>query len=252
MRAVCILAMFAISWASLGLGAEPLAPEELQKQNEFKKAYATLERLDRMKALQLLEGATHPSTWELLAAVAQTDNYKEVRTEAFKMLSTMPARDPNLAHILATIFSSIKPNDTEIMLEFMPHLKNSEFKYEIIEAMADTGYKMRYPDLVSGSGYRPSGMVGGGQNGDPNVQNRKQRAAFEKFLEIFNQITKSDVKELDKNTPGQLRKWWEPRRNKMLLADKEITDKYKAEDRAKADKNNPLIPKTAAAPKTKS
>ena len=237
-RTVALLLLMGVSTL---LRAEAVSPDEVKKQNEFKQAYSTPERGDRVKALEMLKGLTHLSTAEILATVASVDQYKEVRVEAFKMLSQIPARDPSLAHAMVSAFQATKISDIEVRLEFMPFMKNSEFKYEILDTLVDFGSKLRYPDLITAA------YTGGmGFTGDPNVMTKKQRAQFVEFLKVFNTIASSDVKEAtDKNTPLQVKKWWEPHRAKVLAADRELNDKYRAEDRAVADKNNPLVPKKA-------
>ena len=229
---------------SVRVFAAGASAEELQKQNDFKKAYATSDKDDHIKAVALLDGCTHESTRSLLATVIQVDPYKEVQIEAFKVLSQMPARDMSLSQLLVSLFNGVKLNDVDTRVGFIGAMKNSEFKYSLIEASAEFANRLRYPDLVSNNGYNNNNANKGGlmNNGDPNVAIRKLRAEFEKYLEAFNAFTKADVKAVDKNAPAQLRTWVASNRNKLITADKEALEKYRLEDKERLDKNNPLLP----------
>jgi len=246
------LAVFVVLLSLSGAlrAASALSPDEQKKQNDFKKAYSTSEMLDRVKSLEMLDGAEHPSTWQILAIVASSDQAKEVRLAAFKMLSKVPAHDPGVAHQLCAIFGAIKPMDIEQRLEFIPPLANSEYRFEIISMLVEMGSKMRYPDLVNGA-YANSGGVSAGVSGgavgnvDPNIGIKKLRDHFSKFLTEFNLIAKSEIKEPDKDSPMALKKWWDAHGSKVLAADKELTEKYRAEEHAANDKINPLVPKAA-------
>src|SRR5260370_29007530 len=140
--------------------------------------------------------------------------------------------------------------DIEQWLGFIPSLANSEYRFEIISMLVEMGAKMRYPDLVNGA-YNNGGGVSAGVNGgavgnvDPNIGIKKLRDHFSKFLTEFNLIAKSEIKEPDKDSPMQLKKWWDAHGSKVLAADKELTEKYRAEEHAANDKINPLDPKAA-------
>src|SRR4051812_24267660 len=82
--------------------------EELQKQTDFKKAYASPDKADHLKAVALLEGATDESSRKLLVTVINVDTYKEVQIEAYKLLSQMPTRDQGLSQLLVSLFNNLK------------------------------------------------------------------------------------------------------------------------------------------------
>jgi hypothetical protein len=237
-----LLSLFLLS--ALVVRAENVSPEERDKQSEFKKAFASLERTDHLKAIELLEGCTHPSTRQLLAAVITTSKYPEVKHAAFARLSMMPATDPSLSILLANLFKQEKPTDVETKCEYAKAMKNSEFHYAPYEAMADYGSKLRYPDLFTG-GYRSNTVRAGGtgtNGGDPNYSAKKQRKEFEDFLSAFSEAVKdSKIKVDDRNSPAQFRKWFEDVRVTVLKKDRELMQKYVAEAREKSDKDNPLL-----------
>ena len=238
-----IVAGLVLSLAGRGFAANA-SPEELQKQTDFKKAYASSDKEDHLKAVALLDGATHESTRSLLATVIQVDPYKEVQIEAYKILSQMPARDMSLSQLMVSLFNGAKLNDVDTRVGFIGAMKNSEFKYSLIEASAEFANRLRYPELVSNNnGYNNNANRGGLLgNGDPNVAIRKLRAEFEKYLEAFNAFTKAGLKADDKNAPATLRAWVASNRNKLISTDKEALEKYRLEDKEKLDKNNPLLP----------
>lgn len=216
------------------------SPEEIQKQNDFKKAYASSDKDDHLKAVALLEGATHESTRALLATVIQVDPYKDVQIEAYKLLSQMPARDMSLAQLMVNLFNGHKLTDAETRIAFLGAMKNSEFKYALTEAAAEFANRMRYPDPVS---YRPDNTARGGlMSSDPNIGIKKTRAEFEKYLAAFNAFTKATLPAEDKNAPATLKAWVAANRNKLVNADKEVLEKYRLEDKERLDKNNPLLP----------
>jgi hypothetical protein len=224
--------------------AASASPEELQKQTDFKKAYASSDKEDHLKAVALLDGATHESTRSLLATVIQVDPYREVQIEAYKILSQMPARDMSLAQLMVSLFNGLKLNDVDTHIGFIGAMKNSEFKYSLMETTAEYANRLRYPELVSNNnGYNNNANKGGLLgNPDPNVAIRKLRAEFEKYLEAFNAFTKAGLKADDKNAPATLRAWVASNRNKLISTDKEALEKYRLEDKEKLDKNNPLLP----------
>jgi len=236
-----LLAIFA-SGTSMAWAAA--SAEELQKQSEFKKTYKALDKEEDLKALVVLDGATDRGTWQLLGTVIQTSTFKDVKVEAFKLLSAMPTRDQNLATMLVQIFQSTKINDFETRVAYAEQMRNSEFKYLVVEALVEHGTRLRYPELVTG--YRRDNNAGGGNgivNGDPNQGIRKQRAEFEQYVEAFNKVIKSDVAAKDKDSNLAFKKWWNESRVRILNADKAILEKYRQEDLASANKNNPLVPK---------
>lgn len=244
-----VLAFCAVMLASTSaFCAQGVSPEEKEKQTAFRKAYATPDPAERAKALEQLEGATHPSTSELLSVVARTDPAKETRLAAYKVLSKMPARDAGLSQLLTALFQNIKFSETETRLDFAEQMGNSEFKYAICEALADYGGKLRYPELWTGN--RPGnnanpGLGGGAVGGDPNQGIRKQRAEFEKFVKVFQKVTGTSIAAVDKDSPQAIRTWWNENRAKVATEDRALADKFKAEDTAELNKNNPLLPKSA-------
>jgi hypothetical protein len=240
-------ALLLVLSASAAVKAATVSPEELQKQNEFKKAMSSPERIDHMKALALLEGATHPSSAELLSLVIQVNPNKEVRLAAYKALSQMPSPDQRLATVLLNHFKNIKPNDMDERLEFAEQMKNSEFKYLIFETLSDWGTKLRYPDLLTNYNNNNSGNAGGNGTigGDPNFGIKKQRAAFEKFAKVYNTVTGAKITATDREAPLQCRTWWAENKDKTLAADKALLEKYKAEELEQRTKANTLGPKPA-------
>jgi hypothetical protein len=227
------------------VAAANVSPEELQKQNDFKKGMSSPERLDHVKAVALLEGATHPSSAGLLSTVVQVDPNKEVRLAAFKLLCQMPAKDPGMSQVLVNHFKNIKPNDTDERLEFAEQMKFSEFKYLIFETLSEWGTKLRYPDLLTNYNNNNSGNAGanGTVGGDPNFGIKKQRALFEKFAKVYNGVTGAKITATDREAPLQCRTWWAENKDRVLAADKELAEKYKAEDIALRNKTNTLGPK---------
>lgn len=237
--------------------AENVSPEEMQKQNEFKKLYATGERVDQVKAADALDGASHASSRQLLATVVSTTTFPDVRNAHFARLAKMPATDPGLSVVLAQLFRQLKPTDIEGKTEFAKAMKPSEFKYAIYEALSEFGSKLRYPDLYTGNynNNNRTGRAGGGGmsgvGGDPNYTAKKQRKEFEDFLGAFAEVVPdAKLKASDRNSPVEFRKWFEEVRVKAVKTDKELTEKYAAEARAVADKNNVLVlkKKDGAAP----
>ena len=248
--------MFALTAGLLLVGctwvqAANISPEEAQKQTEFKKAYgAARDAAEREKSLQLLEGLTHPSTVSLLLAVLNSDQEKVVRSEAFRVLSKFPAHDMSLAQTMVNIFNAVKPSDLDTKIEYARLMGNSEFKVIILDALADFGSKLRYPDFYNTNNSNTGGNTTPGvgsstNNADPNQGIKKQRTQFEAFLNAFNSLSKAGLNAQDKSAPLEVKKWWEQNRAKMVVADKEIADKYKAADDAARDRDNPLVPKKA-------
>lgn len=225
-----LVVAFAFFMIGCAQAATPLSPEELKKQNEFKKAYDNPGKKDRVEAVHMLDGCTHPSTISILNTVIATETFTEVKAAAFRQLSTIPVTDPALSQMLAQIFDSLKPNDFEAHLEFVPQMRNSEFKYALYEVMSDYGSKLRYPDLITNSQY----------GGDPNVMIKKTRAEFDKYLKAFNAVTGAGLPLQDKNSPSTLRTWWNNNRDKILAADKELLEKYRHEDIERRNKATAL------------
>lgn len=233
----------AFGWAR----AADVSADEVKKQNEFRKLYLDPAQLDKTKALAALDGATHPSTWELLVKVAREDASKDVRFAAFKMLCGMPARNLRLAEALASLFAGVKPSASELRLKYAEEMGKSEFKYPVFDALADYGSKLRYPELVSGwqQGNRPAGAGWSNVGGDPNIALRRQREDFEKYVEVFNKITGASITAHDKNSPHTIKQWWDENKPKVLKEDREKAQKYAAEDLAKQPRDNPLLPRSA-------
>ncbi|HYG74119.1 MAG TPA: hypothetical protein VEK08_03860 [Planctomycetota bacterium] len=241
-RMLLLLCAIALSHVHAGIPAEDLA-----KQEEFKKVYNSQYRQDHLAALEKLEGSTHVSTWQILSTVVSVNPFPEVRTAAFKRLSQMPATDPYLSQILVQHFQSLKPNDVDLRIAFAECMGNSEFKYAIFEAMSEYGSKMRYPEFLNLDGYRNEGGKAGSMNGtiggDPNVFIGKQRAEFEKYLKIFNTITKANLSATDKNSPANLKSWWNENKNRVFVLDKNLLEKYKQEELERINKNSTLASK---------
>lgn len=210
-------------------------PEEQKKQDEFKKAFASPDKAVKLKAIESLEGSTDPGVLNLLRAV-MGDPERDVRLAAYTAISKFPARDYSVAQMLAKMFSDLKPDDVDTRCDYGRAMANCEFKTPLIEALADYASKRRYPDLVTVTGTHTAT--------DPNVPLRKQRTEFEKVLDVFNSVAKADVKAAKKDSPLEIKKWWEQNRMKAIAADKELLDKYKAEDKVRREKEaKPLVPK---------
>ncbi len=229
---VAVFAFAALSFVHAAVA--PLSPEESKKQEDFKKAYGSTGKKDRIEAVQHLDGCAHPTTIQMLQTVISVDTYPEVKGAAFRILTNVPATDPGVSQMCAQIFDSLKPMDFETHMEFVPQLRNLEFKYPVFEMLCDYGSKLRYPDLVTYSQY----------GGDPNVQIRKTRAEFDKFLKAFNLVTNAGLPLQDKNTPSTIRTWWNNNKDKILATDKELLEKYRAED---ADRRNKALAAKEAA-----
>jgi len=244
-RTLCV-AMLLVPCGTGVLRAADLSSEERDKQNEFKKAYNDRTQPDHLKALALLDGLQHPSTWDLLIQVARNDPAKDVRLAAFKRLCPMPARTPKLAETLASVFEDVKFNDSEMRCAYGAEMANSEFKYSLFEALADYGSKLRYPDLVTNLGGQNQRQGGGiSVSSDPNTMLRRQRGEFEKFVEVFNKLTGANITAHDKTSPATVRKWWEENKAKFIAADREKATKFAVEDSFNRPKDNPLLPKAA-------
>ena len=71
-----------------------------------------------------------------------TDN---VKLDGFTVLTKEPARDGSLAHILVAQFLDVKQNNTDMRLKYCAALANSEFKWEIVGALADYGLRQPIP-----------------------------------------------------------------------------------------------------------
>jgi HEAT repeat protein len=218
------------------LATQAATPEEQKKQEEFKKAFASPDKAVRIKAIESLDGSTDPAVVNLLRAV-MGDPERDVRLAAYTGISKFPAHDLSVAQLLAKMFNELKPDDLDTHCDYGKAMANCEFKAPLIEALADYGSKRRYPDLVSTAGVK-------GATNDPNVVFKKQRAQFEQFLEVFNSVAKADVKAAKRDAPLEIKKWWEQNRVKVMTADRELIEKYKAEDKVRREKEaKPLVPK---------
>lgn len=220
-----------------------VSPEEKQKQEEFRKAYGKActdqDKAERIKALGLLEGLCHTTTVQILSTLVSTstDQDKDVRLEAYKLLAKAPARDTFVSQTMAGLFDNLRQDDVTTRLDFGKQMATSPFKYFLVNSLANyCRAKLRYPDLITSL---PVGRGNTFNNSDPNVTIRKQRAEFEEFLTIFNDVAKADLKATNKNSSQEVVNWWGQNNNKFMQADKELADKYKAEDQAKADKEKP-------------
>ncbi|MCY3019183.1 MAG: hypothetical protein NTW87_09175 [Planctomycetota bacterium] len=224
-------------WLAAGCCAlsAAVSPEETQKQNDFKKAYAAADKNDRKNALQLLNGLTDPSTLALLTSACNNDSDKDVRLEAFRVLSLVPARDTSVAQALVGIFQRI--GDFDQKLEYATHLTNSKFKAAATAAVADWGSRLRYPDLIKPpappKNPPKSNAANKNQPPDPNVRINKEREQFTRAFGIFNTLTQANLAGPDKDSPAAIRKWWDANSAKVTAADNDVLAKCKAEDQAK-------------------
>jgi len=229
-------AMLACAMVLLGasaLHAAAPSPEETKKQGEFKKAYGSQVTKDRLAALENLTDCTHPSTMSLLSTVATTDADKEVRIDAFKRLAEMPQRNASVAKMLTQIFTTAKlkeEKDTaELKQKFADAAARVEFKFDLGNAMTEYFHRnLRYPDIVIGAQMSAKAQA--------NTRERleAERNEMEEFLAVYNKMFDSDVKTPDKNTPANIRKYWAANGGKFAKSDKELTDKYAAEDKEAA------------------
>jgi hypothetical protein len=229
-RSVALILLVFVSAAAFAASA---SPEEVEKQNAFKKSYGSQVTNDRLAALANLEGCTHTSTWQLLYTVATVDAAKEVRIDAFKKLAAMPARNPGLAKMLAMAFNATRMKDekdtSEIKQAFAEAMEKVEFKFDIGNAMTDYFHKnLRYPDILIAANSSPKQA----QNAREFAE--RQRTELEQFLTAYNKLFSTDVKEPDKNTPANIRKWWTANAIKVAQADKELMLKYSEEDKEAA------------------
>ena len=104
MKRIRAIATILVSILSVSLFAANISSEEAAKQAEFKKAYNNIDKAERMKALDLLDGCIHPSSLQILATVAQADRDDEVKKQAFSNLAQAPAHDMSVAKMLVMIF----------------------------------------------------------------------------------------------------------------------------------------------------
>jgi len=216
--------------------AANVSSEEAAKQAEFRKAYANIDKSERSKAVSLLEGLLHPSSLQMLATVAMSDRDDEVKKDAVGTLAKAPAHDPSVSKMLVTIFQAVKPSEIDERLAYARLMTGSQIKYPVVEVLADWGSKQRYPERFTGTRLP-------GQNVDPNIAIDKQRAQYKTFLDIFNGYTAAGLKATDRNSPAEVRKWWEQNAAKVAASDRELLDKYRVEDEARRDNNNSLVPK---------
>jgi len=229
LKLACMMAVFAASV----LHAAAASPEEVKKQGEFKKAYGSQVTKDRLAALENLTDCTHPSTMSILSTVATTDADKEVRIDAFKRLAEMPARNAGVAKMLTQIFSTTKMKEekdtAELKQKFAEAAVKSEFKFDLGNAMTEYFHRnLRYPDLVVSAQLSPKAQA----NAREKIE--AERSEMEEFLTVYNKLFDSDVKSPDKSTPANIRKFWEKSAGKFAKSDKELADKYAAEDKEAA------------------
>ncbi len=226
--------LLSIAWVGLCLFASQqvfalaITPEEAKAQTEFTKAYRVNDKVARRTALSILEGAKHDSSWKLIYNVAATDPESEVRLGAFATLAREPARDTSVAHMLAQLYSVIKDNDVEDKLSYAKAMATSEFKTELVIAVATRLAALRYPDVPK---LVQSQTGGGSSDNRRQIETvKKQRAEYEELLEAFNAFAKSEFKMPTKDTPGMIKRWLETNQTKLATADKELADKYHKED----------------------
>jgi hypothetical protein len=214
-----------------------VSPEELQKQNDFKKAYTTPDKLERKKACLLLEGLADSSSLTLLTTVCNGDADNEVRVEAFRVLSKAPVRDNSMARALAGIFQQSSNFDQK--LEYAKCLENSQFKYVLCGAVSDWASRMRYPDLPktpppqTGKKHSPGNDGNAGnKNAAFETQINKERDDFSKAFAVFSTMTGASLKEPHSGSPLEIKKWWEANSTKVAAADNALLTKYKTEDQS--------------------
>lgn len=227
-----LICLFALLSAST-LWAAAASPEEVKKQGEFKKAYGSTVTKDRLAALELLVDCNHPSTMSILSTVATSDADKEVRIHAFRRLTRIPARNTGVAKMLTQIFSTAKLKDeketAELKQGFAEAAADIEFKFDLGNAMTEYFHRnLRYPDLVV------SAQLSAKAQANAREKIEAERKELEEFLTTYNKMFDSDVKNPDKSTPPNIRKFWEKSAGKFAKSDKELTDKYAAEDKEAA------------------
>lgn len=225
----CLCAITAMNSAFAGT----VSPEETAKQTEFKKAYGTQVTKDRIAAVDLLDGLTHPSTLTLLTTVANTDMDKDVRVAAVKKIAAVPSRTPANARMLAQMFTNARmkdPKDTTALKQGIAEaVAGSEFKYDLGAAMTDYFHRnLRYPDMQIPNNASAKAIA--------NIREKveAERKELTDFLEVYNKMFDTEYKNGDKSTPPNIRKWWEANMSKFALADKQLADKYAAEDKEAA------------------
>jgi hypothetical protein len=220
------------------------AKEFAAKQQQFKKLYGNNDPTERVTAVAELDGLTDAETLKMLHYVVVNDKAGIVRAAAFEQLTKVPTRNGNHANMLVALFQLVKMTDMDLRLDMARMMANSQFKYAVTDALADFGSKLRYPDPYTGTVNRQNHSGGGASTttNDPTAGINRQRKEFEKFISAFNSITNAGLKAADRNSPAEVKKWWEANKAKFAAADREIADKYKAEDQAAKDKDNPLTP----------
>lgn len=219
---MCFAMAAMIVLASCAAADAPSAAE-LKAQADFKKAYsAAKETAEKKDALKPLQKMHHPTTLQLLSGVVATEADRDVKFLAFVMLARSPARDPGLAKLLVQHFSEVKhPDTTGIKLAMAKEMSKSEFKSDIVAALADYIYRnLHYPEYALDT---PSAIA----------QAKKTRAELEAFIAAFNKMTLSGIS-ASKNAQGEVKKWNDEHQGELIQADRALTEKYRKADAEKA------------------
>jgi hypothetical protein len=215
-----------------------LAPELTPEQKaliEFQKGVSNPDKSSRVKAIETFEATKPPSTtWPLFVRIASTDPEAEVRHTAFATLAKMPAHDTSLAKMLVSIFDGLKPNDLKERAAIGKLMGPSEFKADVVGALADQVEKLRWPE--DPKGYR-------GKTVPEKVKDeaKEKKAEFSALVNVLVDVGKCDVTEMNKETPVKVKKWWDANQVKLQKADNELLAKY-----AKADADAAKAAKDAA------
>ena len=216
----------------------PVAPE-VKALADFTKGINNPEKPARVAAINAFVASKPPiAEWPLLLRIAETDPEPAVRLTAYTALAKMPAHNAQVAKMLVAGYEDLKANDFKDRLDFAKAMKYSEFKTDVIAALADQVNKMRWPD-------EPVALYGQRVTDKAKEIVKEKREELTDMLAVFNEVAKSSVTDPGKDTPAKVRKWWEANEIKFQKADYDLTAKYAKEDSdaAKAAKEAALAAK---------
>ena len=208
--------------AALALAPE-LTPEQKALIN-FEKDIDSPDRAARVKAIETFV-ATKPTaaSWPLFVRLASADPEAPVRHAAFAALAKMPARDTSLAKLLVSVFEGLKPNDLRERATIGKMMEPSEFKAEIVQALADQVERLRWPE-------DPKGYRGKAVSERAKEEAKEKKAEFTALVNVLNDVGKCNITEMNKETPVKVKKWWEANQAKLQKADNELLAKYAQAD----------------------
>ena len=207
-----------------------LAPELTPEQKaliEFQKGVGNPDKSMRVKAIETYEATKPPATsWPMFVRLASADPETEVRHSAFAALAKMPVHDTSLAKQLVSIFEGLKPNDLKERAAIGKLMEPSEFKADVVGALAGQVEKLRWPE-------DPKNYRGKMVPEKVKDEAKEKKAEFCALVNVLGDVGKCDVTEMNKETPVKVKKWWDANQAKFQKADNELLAKYaKAEAEA--------------------